>query len=349
MAKKKITTKKKESTIERNKARNASLLNDEELSQVSIEFCYNLFMLRQMERGNSKPTLDFYERFFKKYFAFLESTGQSKESSVDFLVVEGTRLGFQASLGDVNEQTTNAYLRGYRAFGNFCEEEGFITGFHCPIKEKELPAKDCYTQKEQDKLTVKPDIRDMTEFRNYTIIRLLLATGIRTSNILNMRIKDVNLEEGYIYLPKTKTGVITTLPLERNARIALKEYISYWRNVNEGDTEPDDYLFCNCYGEPLTRGGLTSAIADYNKRHGVEKTSIHLFRHTFAKDWITRGGDLVSVSVMLTHKELDMVKHYSNLYPVDLKDKVEQFSSSAQLRQRSGKTLTTQKKEKEQG
>ena len=120
MAKKKITTKKKESTIERNKARNASLLNDEELSQVSIEFCYNLFMLRQMERGNSKPTLDFYERFFKKYFAFLESTGQSKESSVDFLVVEGTRLGFQASLGDVNEQTTNAYLRGYRAFGNFC-------------------------------------------------------------------------------------------------------------------------------------------------------------------------------------------------------------------------------------
>ena len=239
MAKKKITTKKKESTIERNKARNASLLNDEELSEVSIEFCYNLFMLRQMERGNSKPTLDFYERFFKKYFAFLESMGQSKESSVDFLVVEGTRLGFQASLGDVNEQTVNAYLRGYRAFGNFCEEDGFITGFHCPIKEKELPAKDCYTQKEQDKLTVKPDIRDMTEFRNYTIIRLLLATGIRTSNILNMRIKDVNLEEGYIYLPKTKTGVITTLPLERNARIALKEYISYWRNVNEGDTEPE--------------------------------------------------------------------------------------------------------------
>ena len=178
--------KKKESTIERNEARNASLLNDEELSEVSIEFCYNLFMLRQMERGNRKPTLDFYERFFKKYFAFLESMGQSKESSVDFLVVEGTRLGFQASLGDVNEQTVNAYLRGYRAFGNFCEEEGFITGFHCPIKEKELPAKDCYTQKEQDKLTVKPDIRDMTEFRNYTIIRLLLATGIRTSNILNM-------------------------------------------------------------------------------------------------------------------------------------------------------------------
>lgn len=348
MAKKKITTKKKEDSIARNRIHNKFQLEDGVLSDVPIEHVRQLFMLRQRERGNSQPTQDFYVRFFKKLYVFLEAF-EGKDTSIELLMMDGVRSAFELSLGDVNEQTVNAYLRGYRAFGNFAEEEGFITGFHCPIKEKELPAKDCYTKKEQDKLTVKPDIRDMTEFRNYTIIRLLLATGIRTSNILNMRIKDVNLEEGFIYLPRTKTGVVTTLPLERNAKLALTEYINYWRNVNEGDTEPEDYLFCNCYGEPLTRGGLTCAIADYNKRHGVEKTSIHLFRHTFAKDWITKGGDLISLSAMLTHKELDMVKHYSNLYPVDLKDKVEQFSSSAQLRQRSGKTLTTQKREKEQG
>ena len=348
MSKKKMATIKKEGIVERNKARNAFQLHDNELSDISVDYVRQLFLLRQDERGNSKATKEFYERFFKKFYIFLENF-QGKDTPVDTLMLDGFRSAFELTLGDVNEQTINAYLRGYRAFGNFAEEEGFITGFKCPIKEKELPAKDCYTKKEQDKLTVKPDIRDMTEFRNYTIIRLLLATGIRTSNILNMKIKDVNLEDGYIYLPRTKTGVVTTLPLERNAKLALQEYINYWRNVNEGDTEPEDYLFCNCYGEPLTRGGLSCAIADYNKRHGVEKTSIHLFRHTFAKDWITGGGDLISLSTMLTHKELDMVKHYSNLYPVDLKDKVEQFSSSSQLRQRSGKTLKTQKKEKEQG
>ena len=348
MAKKKLTTKKRDRTIEGNKVRNEFQLHDNELSKVSVEYVYQLFMLRQKERGNSKATITFYENFFKKYFAFLE-TFEGKETSIQILMLDGMRSVFEITLGNVNEQTINSYLRGYRAFGNFAEEEGFITGFHCPIKEKELPAKDCYTKKEQDKLTVKPDIRDMIEFRNYTIVCLLLATGIRASNILNMRIKDVNLEEGYIHLPRTKTGVVTTLPLERKAKLALQEYISYWRNVNEGDTEPEDYLFCNCYGEPLTRGGLSCAIASYNRSRGVEKTSIHLFRHTFAKDWITGGGDIISLSAMLTHKELDMVKHYANLYPVDLKDKVEQFSSSAQLRQRSGKTLTTQKREKEQG
>ena len=349
MPREKITTKRAEQTIARNKARNNQLLNDLPMSDVSLELAYAQFMVNQLEKGNSKPTLDFYDRFWKKYCEFLKSLGLSKEDSVDTLTMDGFIALFKNSLGNVNEQTVNAYLRGYRAFGNYCEEQGYIVGFHCPIKEKPLPPKDCYTKKEQDKLTVKPDVRDMTEFRNYTIICLLLSTGIRTSNILNLKIKDVNLEDGYIYLTKTKTGVVTSLPLEHKAKAALKEYIDYWRNVNEGDTEPDDYLFCNCYGEPLTRGGLSCAIADYNKRHGVEKTSIHLFRHTFAKDWITGGGDLISLSSMLTHKELDMVKHYSNLYPVDLKDKVEQFSSAAQLRQRSGKTLTTQKKEKEQG
>ena len=104
MARKKITTIKKESTIERNKARNANLLNDAELSDVSIDFCYNLFMLRQYERGNSKPTIDFYERFFKKYFSFLEESKLNKDASIDFLTVEGMRLSFQASLGTIDSK-----------------------------------------------------------------------------------------------------------------------------------------------------------------------------------------------------------------------------------------------------
>ncbi len=341
--KKKITKKKREEVIKANKERNVKALDDE-LSELPVEHVKQLFMLRQREKGNTQPTIDFYNRFFKKYYAFLENF-EGKDTSIEILTMDAMRSAFELSLGKVKKQTINAYMRAYRAFGNFAEEEGFIVGFRCPIKEVTLPPKDCYTQKEKDKLTVKPSLLNFEEFRNYTIVCLLLATGIRTNSILNLRIKDVNLEEGTITLLKTKTGVNTVLPLQRKARQALQEYIGYWRNVDEGDTTPEDYLFCNCYGASLTRGGLSTAIANYNKRRGVDKTSLHLFRHTFAKDWILGGGDLVSLSLMLTHKELDMVKHYANLYPVDLRDKVEQFSSSAQLRDRSGKTLRTKKKE----
>ena len=345
MSRKKITTAKKEATVAKNKQRLDNLLNDTELSDVTLDFAYNRFMLRQYEKNTSPATRDFYERFFKKYFAFLEGMKLDRQASVDWLVVDGMMLGFISSLGDVKQQTINAYLRGYRAFGNYCEEQGLIVGFSCPIKEVALPPKPVYTDSELQRLTVKPPITDFEEFRDYTIIELLLATGARTNTILNIKIEDVNIEESTITFLVTKNGQPVILPLQKKARVALQEYIDYWRNVKDGDTEPSDYLFCNIYGEQLTRGGLSHAIANYNKRHGVEKTSIHLFRHTFAKNWITSGGDIISLAKILTHQELEMVKHYSNLYGTDLRDKIDQHSTLAQMRTRSGQTIGTRKKQ----
>jgi integrase/recombinase XerD len=176
---------------------------------------------------------------------------------------------------------------------------------------------------------------------------LLLATGARTNTILNIRIRDVDLEEGYIVFNTTKANKVVRLGLERKCKYVLQEYILYWRNINEGDTEPEDYLFCNTYGEQLTRSGLTTAIVRYNNRRGVEKTSLHLFRHTFAKNWITSGGDLISLAQVLTHSELEMVKRYANLYGNDVKKEIEEHSTLSQLRTRSGKTLTTKRREQE--
>jgi integrase/recombinase XerD len=207
--------------------------------------------------------------------------------------------------------------------------------------------KQVYTDKELNKLLVKPDITYFEDFRNYTIINLLLATGARTNTILNIKIKDVDLEEGYIIFNTTKAHKVVRIGLERKCKNALEEYIGYWRNVNDGDIEPDDYLFCNNYEEQLTRSGLTTAIARYNRRRGVEKTSLHLFRHTFAKNWITSGGDLITLAQVLTHSELDMVKKYANLYAHDVKGEIEEHSTLSQLRTKSGQTMTTKRREQE--
>ena len=255
-------------------------------------------------------------------------------------------LFFIQSLGDVSQQTVNAYLRGYRAFGNYCEEQGLIDGFKCPIKEVDPPLKQVYTEKELKKLLVKPDIRYFEEFRNYTIINLLLATGARSNTILNLRIEDVDLEEGYITFNTTKSHKVVRIGLERKCRNVLAEYIDYWRHVGEGDILPTDYLFCHNYEEQLTRSGLASAIKRYNLKRGVEKTSIHLFRHTFAKNWITSGGDIISLAQVLTHSELDMVKKYSNLYGTDVKDKIETHSTLSQIRTSSGATMSTKNRNK---
>ena len=344
MAKKKLTTNKKESIAEKNKARTSALINDEELTDITMSFAENSFLLYQMEKGNSKQTISFYERFFKKYYTFLKSAGFNEESSVGLLAVDGMMGLFKASMGNVSQQTVNSYLRGYRAFGNFCEERGLIKGFYCPIKEVEPPAKNVYTEAELKKLLVKPDIRDFSTFRNYTIISLILGTGARSNTILNIKIKDVDLDEGYIIFNTTKAHKTVRLGLPRKTKSALTEYMGYWRKVGDGDIEEDDYLFCNIYGEQLTRSGLCDAIESYNKHHGVSKTSIHLLRHTFAKNWIMSGGDIITLSMVLTHSELDMVKRYANLYRPDIKDKQEEFSVISQMRTHSGETIGTKKK-----
>lgn len=317
-----------------------------EAGEPTVAYAYYRFKLMQDAKGNSLQTIAFYDRWYKKYAAFLESG----EDGVTVNTMAAKYFGdsfeqnaFITFLGDVNRQTINAYMRAYRAFGNYCLEQGLLDGFSCPIKELEPPAKQVYTTTELNKLTKKPSIDNFEEYRNFIIISLILATGARANTIINLAICDVELEDGYITFNTTKAHKVVRVGLEKKIRKDLKEYIARWRLI-DGDGEPidkTDYLFCNTYGEQLTRSGLSKAIVKYNRARGVEKTSIHLFRHTFAKNWITSGGDIISLAKVLTHTELDMVKRYSNLYGEDVKKEIEQHSTLSQLRQRSGSTLKT--------
>lgn len=310
-----------------------------------IDTVYLRFIVHQHSNGNSEATIKFYERFYKKLEAYCNNVyGQSggiANCPINMLKDDIFRYTFIKSLGDVNIQTVNSYLRGYRALGNYAVKNGYLDSFSCPIKEVPPEVKDVYTEAELKKLLVKPPVQDFEQFRTYTIINLLLSTGARVNTLSNLRIKDVDFDEGYINFNTTKAHKVVRIGLHKRALISLKEFIHYWRSG--GDTEPDDFLFCNIYGEQLTRHGIYKSIESYNKRRGVEKTGVHLFRHTFAKMWIKDGGDLISLAQVLTHSELDMVKRYANLYGTDIKDKIMEHSPLSQIRTNSGDTLQTQK------
>lgn len=342
MARTKIGTKKKLSQTEKYERldRHYSEFTG---GAVSIHHAWLGFVVEQRTKGNSPATIDFYQRFYKKLTAFVLSLESTTETTpIELLEQEGIQLAFELSLGQVNRQTINSYLRGYRAFGKWCEEQGYLKYFKCPIKEVDPPAKNIYSDRELEKLLVKPDTRNYPEYRNWVVINLLLATGARETTIINIRVGDVDLEEGYILFNTTKAHKVVRIGLEKKMKNILAEFIALWRTG--GDLDEDDYLFANEYDEKLTRGGLCSAISNYNRRRGVQKTSIHLFRHTFAKNWIMSGGDIITLSKVLTHSELEMVKRYSNLYAYDVKNEMEEHSTLSKLRTRSGATLTTKHK-----
>ena len=338
--------KKKKPLSDREKiARLDSFLIDDP-DAYSIDYCWGEFILDRELRGNSKASLDAYKRFYKKFCAMLGEIEEGKDARylpVTVISDNAFRKVFIDSLKNkdgtpVGLQTKNHYLRSYRAFGNFCEEEGYIpAGFKCPIKEVEPPPKDVYTNDEIKKLLKEPDLEQHTAYRNYAIITLILTTGARANTIRNIRISDFNPDTGYISFNTTKTNKPTQIGLDPKCVYVLKRYIKRWRSYDF--TTPSDYLFVNQDLEQISRGGLAKSIAEYNKDRGVNKTSLHLLRHTFAKNWITSGGDIITLAKVLTHSELEMVKRYANLYAADVKAEIQQHSTISQLKPKPKKRI----------
>lgn len=324
------------------------------------------FQTAQEDKGNSQKTIEFYLRGYFKLCDFMDTVyikaPIAKELSlpvppkqtplsdisekeafsraggqlpISLLTVDGLERDYRKYLNNlgVNEQTIAAYFRAYRAIAYFAMEEGWIPRRKISIKQPEPPIKNCYTDDEIKRLVRKPKTDDFLENRNWVMVNYFLATGNRVSSVADLRIGDVDLDEGYITVNRQKNGKPTRIPLVKKITRILRAYIDDYRTeVNGVPVGLNEPLFCNLYGEKLSENGIKKAIANYNRSRNVEKTSVHLFRHTFAKKWIIDGGDLLQLEKMLGQSSLKMVQHYSNLYASDIKEQAEKHAVIAKTK-----------------
>lgn len=324
------------------------------------------FKTAQEDKGNSQKTIEFYLRGYFKLCEFIDmvymkapaakelglpaptkptplSDVSEKEAvnragglfPISLLTTDGLERDYRKYLTNlgVNEQTIAAYFRAYRAIAYFAMEEGWIPRRKISIKQPEPPIKNCYTDDEIKRLVRKPKTDDFLENRNWVMVNYFLATGNRVSSVADLRIGDVDLDEGYITVNRQKNGKPTRIPLVKKITRILRTYIDDYRTeVNGVPVGLNEPLFCNLYGEKLSENGIKKAIANYNRSRNVEKTSVHLFRHTFAKKWIIDGGDLLQLEKMLGQSSLKMVQHYSNLYASDIKEQAEKHAVIAKTK-----------------
>lgn len=324
------------------------------------------FKTAQEDKGNSQKTIEFYLRGYFKLCEFIDmvymkapaakelglpaptkptplSDVSEKEAvnragglfPISLLTTDGLERDYRKYLNNlgVNEQTIAAYFRAYRAIAYFAMEEGWIPRRKISIKQPEPPIKNCYTDDEIKRLVRKPKTDDFLENRNWVMVNYFLATGNRVSSVADLRIGDVDLDEGYITVNRQKNGKPTRIPLVKKITRILRAYIDDYRTeVNGVPVGLNEPLFCNLYVEKLSENGIKKAIANYNRSRNVEKTSVHLFRHTFAKKWIIDGGDLLQLEKMLGQSSLKMVQHYSNLYASDIKEQAEKHAVIAKTK-----------------
>ncbi|MDD3173711.1 MAG: site-specific integrase [Herbinix sp.] len=286
---------------------------------LTLEEAFGQFIKMCTLKNLSPKTIETYEWHYKILVKYLD--GNTPISEIDRNVIDDYIIHLKQS-GTIRDITINTYLRSIRVFLYYLMKQNLMDEFVIQMLKVDKIIKETYTDPELKLLLKKPDIKtcDFTEYKTWVFSNYLLATGNRISSVLGIRIKDLDFTNYLINVTKTKNRKAQIIPMSKVLASILLEYMQY-RNGEE-----DDYLFCNSYGEMGNIHTFEGLLQRYNRKRGVAKTSAHLYRHTFAKNWIINGGDIFRLQKILGHSDLTVVKEYVNMFSNDLSIDFDKFN-----------------------
>ena len=223
---------------------------------------------------------------------------------------------------EANDISINSYLRTVRAFTYFCMDNGYMVHFKVHIPKATKKVKETYSDAELSVLLKKPNTKtcNFTEYKTWVFENFLLGTGVRLSTALDIKIKDVDFESGFIFLSKTKNRTQQYIPMAKSLQNILIEYL----DIRGG--ESDDYLFCNNYGQKANERTFQQMVQNYNNNRGIVKSSCHAYRHTFARLFILNGGDAFRLQKLMGHSDISVTKEYVDLFGSDLSVGFDKFN-----------------------
>lgn len=179
-----------------------------------------------------------------------------------------------------------------------------------PAIEKKNPV--ILTISEVDRLLSQPCGNSSKEVRDRAMIELLYATGIRVTELINLRIEDVNLQMNYI-LCHSNTKKDRVVPFGKTAKKSIQIYLDeYRKEFIKGDD--CQYLFLNCQGNQMSRQGFWKIIKSYGEMAGINaEITPHVIRHSFAAHLVANGADLKSVQEMMGHSDIASTQVYADI------------------------------------
>ncbi len=263
-------------------------------------------------KNTSENTILSYRRDLKKWKSYMEELGLNSiqevkaehlERFVQYLEVKH----FKAATISRNIASIKAFY--HYLFKEKIVEEDISDVLHAPKVEKKLP--EIMTMEEAVRLVEQPSGDKPKELRDRAMLELLYATGIRVTELIKLKLSDVNLQMGYLICrDDTKERMI---PFGNKAKNALFRYLEKGRAAMLLEYEAEE-LFVNCSGQPMSRQGFWKLIKYYAKRAGIEaEITPHTLRHSFAAHLVENGADLRSVQEMLGHSDIATTQIYASV------------------------------------
>ncbi|MBD3182459.1 site-specific tyrosine recombinase XerD [Candidatus Poribacteria bacterium] len=291
----------------------------EESSKLIKQFCDYL----RVERGLSDNTIKAYNRDLKGFVKFLDNSGLSSVAKADRITISEF-LSYLYNKG-LASSTIDRKTDSIKSFYKFLLNEKYITENPASLIDSrkswnKLP--NVLSVEEVQMLIDQPDTSTSLGLRDRVILEIIYAAGLRVSELINLRLNDVNTEVGYIRC-LGKGGKERVVPIGVKARQSVEQYLDSGRL----DLKPkDDELLLNYKGEKLTRDGIRRIIQKIAKASGIEKkVTPHTLRHCFATHMLEHGADLRSLQEMLGHADISTTQIYTHVNSKRLKSVHEKF------------------------
>ena len=291
------------------------------------EYLNSFISYISVEKGLAKNTAIAYKRDLESYFEYLKKhfltlLDITEEQIMDYL--------WERKLLKKSAATIFREQEAIKGFYKFLFTEGHIrqnpaAQLKSPKLEKYLP--DTLTIEEVDKLLSAPDLTKIKGIRDKATLETLYATGMRVSELTELKISDVNLDVGFTkcFGKGSKERIV---PVGKKAVESIKNYLSVRKKVTEGNPvgANNDFLFLNPSGKKISRISIWKIIKKNAQISGITKEiSPHTLRHSFASHILERGADLRTIQEMLGHSSISTTQIYTHIDKKFLKKQHKKF------------------------
>ncbi|MBI2454663.1 MAG: site-specific tyrosine recombinase XerD [candidate division NC10 bacterium] len=271
-----------------------------------------------VERGLAQNSLEAYRRDLARYSAYLKGR-RKRVTALDRAEVPRYLLALREA--ELSPRSVARHLSAIRQFHRFLVREGHAADdptahLESPRPWRRLPT--VLSSDEVDRLLVPRESKTPQGFRDRAMLELLYASGLRVSELVGVRLADLNLAVGIVRV-LGKGDKERLVPLGDAAAENLRAYLTHGRPRME-KRRPSPHLFLGRHGRGLTRQMFWQILKRYVRAAGITKSvTPHTLRHSFATHLLERGADLRSVQLMLGHADIGTTQIYTHLSRAHLK------------------------------
>lgn len=262
------------------------------------------------ERNLTNNTIIDYKEDFKKFKSIFPDYKDTK----DLKITDLDDFSLYQSIEGLNPSTLSRRASFLKMFYLFLESEkitnNLIQDIEMPKKSKKLPI--YLTKEEVERLLKAPDTSKKNELRDLAMMEVMYSTGLRVSELVSLKIKDVNANEKIITV--IGKGIKQrSIPIRDSSLSCLLEYIKEVRNKMK-HIDDKQYVFINNRGKKITRQNFYTCLKKYSRIANIDKNiHPHSLRHSFATHLLENGADLRVVQELLGHTNISTTQIYTHL------------------------------------